>query len=92
MPRPLSDVALARSSRPIKHGAVVANATITGFFEPEQIGAQNTVSGTSGVYGYHNNIYSVPTSGVLATEYGNRFYNGIFVRSIPSGVIVGSGF
>lgn len=92
MPRPLADVALARSNRSIKNGAIVANSTITGFFEFQQIGAQNTVSGTSGVYGYNTNIYSVPGSGVLATEYGNRFYNGIFVRSVPSGVIVGSGF
>lgn len=92
MPRPFSDIALVKSSRPIKHGAIVANSTVTGFFESEQIGAQNTVSGVSGVYGYHNNIYSIPTSGVLATEYGNRFYNGIFVRSIPSGVVAGAGF
>jgi hypothetical protein len=92
MPRPFSDVALAKPSNPIKNGSLVANATRGGFFEAEQIGAQNSVSGTSGVYGYHNNIYSIPNSGTLATEYGNRFYNGIFVRSIPSGVVAGTGF
>jgi hypothetical protein len=92
MPRPFTDIALAISSNPIKNGSVVTNATKTGFFEYEQIGVQNTVSGTSGVYGYHNNIYSIPTSGTLATKYGNRFYNGIFVKSIPSGVSAGTGF
>lgn len=92
MPRPFTDIALAKSSNVIKNGTLVANATTTGFFEYEQIGAQNTVSGVSGVYGYHSNIYSIPNSGTLATKYGNRFYNGIFVKSIPSGTIAGTGF
>lgn len=92
MPRPFTDVGLAKLTNPIKNGSVIVNATSTGFFEYEQIGSQNTVSGVSGVYGYHSNIYSVPTSGTLATKYGNRFYNGLFVKSIPSGTVAGSGF
>lgn len=92
MPRPFADIALAKSSNPIKNGSVVANATEGGFFEYEQIGIQNSASDPSGVYGYHNNIYSIPTSGTLATKYGNRFYNGIFVKSIPSGVVAGTNF
>ena len=92
MPRPFTDIGLAKTNNVIKNGSVVTNATTTGFFEFEQIGAQNTVSGVSGIYGYHNNIYSIPNSGTLATKYGNRFYNGLFVKSIPSGVVAGSGF
>lgn len=91
MPRPFTDIGLAKSSNAIKNGTIVANATTTGFFEFEQIGSQNTVSGTSGIFGYHTNIYSIPNSGTLATKYGNRFYNGIFVRSLASGVVAGSG-
>ena len=84
--RPYTDITVAKSGVALKNGAVVTGATVTGFYEYEQIGVQNTVSGTSGVFGYHNNIYSTPTISTLDDKYGNRFYNGIFVKNYPSGL------
>lgn len=84
--RPYTDITVAKSGIPIKNGGIVTNATVTGFFEYEQIGPQNTVSGVSGVFGYHNNIYSTPAISALDDKYGNRFYNGIFVKNYPSGL------
>jgi len=84
--RPYTDITVAKSGVSIKNGTVVTNATVTGFFEYQQIGVQNTVSGTSGVFGYNNNIYNTPTISTLDDKYGNRFYNGIFVKNYPSGL------
>ena len=40
----------------------------------------------TGRYSYSDTyVQNTPTSGVLATKYGNKFYNGIFVIPLSSG-------
>lgn len=93
MPRPFTDISYAVSGNPVKNGSVVLTALTTGKFDAQEIGEENSSSTTysSGVYGYNSNIYSIPTIDTLSNKYGNRFYNGLFVKSIASGVIAGSG-
>lgn len=86
MPRPFTDIQACISGNIVKNGTVVAGARPNGFFTKESKGAESFGGLTMG---YNNNIYSLPTIATLSNKYGNRFYNGIFVRIASSSGVIG---
>ena len=57
---------------------------ITG--NPIKNGTLIDTTSKTGHYSYSNTyVNNTPTSGIIASKYGNKFYNGIFVNVIGSG-------
>jgi hypothetical protein len=53
---------------------------------PIKNGTLIDTTSVTGRYSLSNTyVQNTPASGVLATKYGNKFYNGIFVKVLPSG-------
>jgi hypothetical protein len=76
MSRPFTDIKAAISANPVKNGSIVMGTTFTG--------RSTTNSSGKTIYGdytinYDPRIKSTPTISTIASKYGNRFYNGIFV-------------
>jgi hypothetical protein len=86
MPRPFTDIQACISGNVVKNGSIVTNARPGGIFSKELIGAESFGGLT---LGFHNNISSLPTIATLSNKYGNRFYNGVFVRIASASGVIG---
>jgi len=82
MSRPFTGIQASISGNPVKNGSIVMGTTSTGEFATNSPGV--TTYGT-GVINYDSRIKTTPTISTIASKYGNRFYNGIFVNVLPSG-------
>jgi hypothetical protein len=79
MPRPFTDIQASISGNAVKNGSLVMGATFTASFAKTSPGP-DTVG--SYLLGYQSTIKNTPTITTIASKYGNRFYNGIFVRQL----------
>lgn len=70
----MSNIDKAESSQPIKNGTMVVTCGKTGF-------------PAAGKITYDNYVLNTPTITDIQTKYDNRFYNGIWVNIVESGIV-----
>lgn len=75
--RPFTDISGIISANPVRNGAAVVTTTFTG---RHSLIGDYVSSGTNGnIQSYNTYIKNIPTITDIASKYGNRFHNGIFV-------------
>jgi hypothetical protein len=70
----MSNIAKAESSNNIKNGTIVVTCGRTGF-------------PASGNIVYDEYVLNTPTISDIEDKYNNRFYNGIWVNIVESGIV-----
>jgi hypothetical protein len=75
--RPFTDISGIISANPVINGAIIVTTSFTGKHSSISQYASSGIDGN--IDSYNTYIKSVPTISDIASKYGNRFYNGIFV-------------
>jgi hypothetical protein len=78
MPRPFTDISGIIPTNPVKNGAAVVTTTFAGRHSLIGTYASSGTSGTT-IDSFNTYIKNTPTITDIASKYGNRFHNGIFV-------------
>jgi hypothetical protein len=75
--RPFTDISGIIPANPVKNGAAVVTTTFTGRHSLIGTYASSGINGN--IESFNTYIKNIPTITDIASKYGNRFHNGIFV-------------